>query len=125
MPINLGLLRKESFGFLDLDNSIMDRSDFLSYQLEINQSPGIIEFKVNGELRWIIDEKFFTGNPKLNVISDNNTYLKIELKNAYFPGTNISADLICILDRINSSGHQMNLKMNFGGFETKFILRFI
>ena len=119
MPINLGLLRQESIGFLDLDNSIMDRSDFLSYQLEINQSPGIIEFKVNGELRWIIDEKFFTGNPKLNVISENNTHLKIELKGAYFLVTNISADFVCILDKIDSLGHQMNLKMNIGGFETK------
>ena len=70
MPINLDLLRKESIGFLELSKSKTDVSVFSSYQLEIIQGLGIIEFKVNGKLRWIIDEKYFTGNPSLNIISE-------------------------------------------------------
>src|SRR5947209_5610123 len=53
-----------------------------------------VAFILGGRTRWTIDTKRFAGSPKLDVVRDHDT-IRLELRDALFPGTDISADFAC------------------------------
>ncbi len=83
----------------------------------ITQSPGIVTFRLNGVIRWIIDVRQFAGTPVLTVTGALPHAVKIQLKNARFPGTQLPADFTCTLKPRTIIGTPMELKFVFGGFD--------
>ena len=80
------------------------------------QGPGMIGFKLNGVLRWLIDLQRFAGNAQLITKPTPQHGLRIELKQARFPGTQLSADFVCVLHPKGVLGTPMDIKFTLGGF---------
>jgi len=76
-----------------------------------------VAFRMGGRDKWVIDARSFGGNPKLRV-SRREDLIRIELKDARYPGTEIPADLLCELKR-GVVGWQMLLRFEWGGFESR------
>ncbi|HKE34475.1 MAG TPA: hypothetical protein VKB66_04705 [Candidatus Acidoferrum sp.] len=83
----------------------------------IVQAPGIIVFRLNGVVRWIIDVRRFAGSPVLTVSGAFPHAVKIQLKSARFPGTELPADFTCLLSPHTVFGTPMELKFVLGGFD--------
>ena len=81
-------------------------------------------FELNGKIEWSIKKELFTatssGSPTLIFFEMRNpgpevSDYKIELINATFPGTDIPANFICKLHRVNGIGRWvMDLDMDIG-----------
>lgn len=76
-----------------------------------------VAFRVGGREQWTIDTRHFAGNPQLTA-SERKDSIRIELKDARYPGTEIPADLLCELRR-GAAGWQMHLRLGWGGFESR------
>jgi hypothetical protein len=76
-----------------------------------------VSFRQEGRDRWVIDTRRFAGSPKLSV-SQRDGLIRVELKNARYPGTEIPADLVCELKR-GVVGWQMHLRLAYGGFDSR------
>ncbi len=76
-----------------------------------------VSFRVEGRDKWLIDTRRFAGSPKLSV-SRREDLIRVELKDARYPGTEIPADLVCELKR-GVVGWQMHLRLAYGGFESR------
>jgi hypothetical protein len=76
-----------------------------------------VAFRVQGRDMWVIDTRRFSGNPQLRT-SRSEDLIRVELKDARYPGTDIPADLVCELKR-GVVGWQMHLRMAYGGFESR------
>lgn len=80
----------------------------------ISNEGGRIAFIVGGIERWILDPRQFSGNPQTQ-LTRNHGRIEVQLQEAYFPGTEIKADLVCRLN--NETGNWfMDLKAHFGDF---------
>ncbi len=79
------------------------------------QSPGVLGFKLNGTLRWLIDVRFFAGAPTL-VTKSTPKGFRIQLRNARFPGTQLPADFVCVLQPKGILGTPMDITFTLGGF---------
>lgn len=82
------------------------------------ESPKRVVFLLGGQERWVIDESHFDGTPKLMVDDSIPNRIRVELKNAFFPGTSLSANLICEINSDNGS-HVMDLKLDFGELQSQ------
>lgn len=80
------------------------------------QGPGFIGFKLNGTLRWLIDVRRFAGTPTLTTRATPQNELRIELKGARFPGTQLPADFVCVVRPKGFFGTPMEITFNLGGF---------
>ena len=80
------------------------------------QGPGLIGFKLNGALKWLVDVNRFAGNPALIIQPTPGNGRRIELKNARFPGTELPADFVCVLRPKNFLGTPMDIKFTLGSF---------
>ena len=76
-----------------------------------------LAFLLNGEERWIIDPKLFGGSPRL-AIERSDSRLHLKLSQAFYPGTNLPADLTCELNR-SGKRWRMRLQMALGGFDAR------
>src|SRR6185437_1037627 len=83
------------------------------------QGPGSIAFRLNGVVRWVIDVRRFAGSPVLTVTGALPHAVKIELKNARFPGTELPADFTCTLKAHTPFGTPMDIKFVLGGFDAQ------
>src|SRR5215831_2028839 len=83
------------------------------------QGPGLIAFRLNGVVRWIIDVRRFAGSPVLTVAGAPPHAVKIQLKNARFPGTELPADFTCTLKAHTPFGTPMEIKFVLGGFDAQ------
>lgn len=77
--------------------------------------PGLIGFKLNGVLVWVIDQKLFGGTPVLTH-TVKGTAVRVELKGALYPGTKLPADFVLLLAPKGLSGTPMDMTMTLGGF---------
>ncbi|MET1174538.1 hypothetical protein [Paenibacillus amylolyticus] len=77
------------------------------------ESPKRVVFLLGGKERWVIDESHFGGTPNLKVDDSIPNRIHIELNNAFFPGTNFSANLTCEVT-YNIGNHLMDLILDFG-----------
>ena len=84
--------------------------------ITIVRGPGLIGFKLDGTLRWLIDVRRFAGTPTLTSQPTPQNGLKIELKDARFPGTQLPADFACELRPKTFLGTPMGIKFTLGGF---------
>jgi hypothetical protein len=84
--------------------------------ITIVQGPGLIGFKLNGTLRWLIDVRRFAGNPTLTSQTTPQHGLRIELKDARFPGTQLPADFVCVIGPKGFFGTPMTITFTLGGF---------
>ncbi|MCX7599601.1 MAG: hypothetical protein N2512_12160, partial [Armatimonadetes bacterium] len=76
--------------------------------------PRRVALRLRGRDRWVIDLSRFAGNPRLLVQKADN-YLRLEVKGARYPGTELAADMVCEL-RHTLSGWAMRLQMAAGRF---------
>ena len=74
-----------------------------------------VAFRMDGRERWAIDTRRFSGTPALHVAQRSNL-IRVALVNARYPGTQLPADLECILEHV-PAGWRMRLRMEFGGFQ--------
>jgi hypothetical protein len=84
--------------------------------ITIVQGPGFIGFKLNGVLRWLIDVRRFAGTPTLTSQPTPQHGLRIELKDARFPGTELPADFVCVIGPKGFLGTPMSITFTLGGF---------
>jgi hypothetical protein len=82
---------------------------------------GRIGFKLNGTLHWLIDVRRFAGTPTLISQPTPQNGLRIELKDARFPGTQLPADFICELRPKTFLGTPMEISFTLGGFHGRAI----
>jgi hypothetical protein len=76
-----------------------------------------VAFRMGGRDKWVIDTRSFSGNPKLRVTRRDGV-IRVELKDARYPGTGIPADFVCEVKR-GVVGWQMRLRLAWGGFESR------
>jgi hypothetical protein len=71
-------------------------------------------FKIGGREQWVIDIRRFGGNPLLKTTRDERL-IHLELVNAKYPGTELSADMSCEIRR-RQDGWRMKLRLALGDF---------
>ena len=91
-------------------------------QLGVVQGQGTVAFTLNGVPRWVIDVSRFGGTPNLTVTTTPQQTTTITLKNAQFPGTQISADLVLVVRQTGPLGTPGDFAFTFGGFHGQVIL---
>ena len=89
--------------------------------ITIVQGPGLIGFKLNGTLRWLIDIRRFSGTPSLTSQATPQNGLRIELKDARFPGTQLPADFVCLVGPKGFFGTPMTITFTLGGFHSQVV----
>ena len=90
--------------------------------LGVVRRPGSIGFTLNGSLGWLIDVRRFAGAPTLTVRSIAHGGTRITLTGARFPGTDLSADFVCVLGSTLPIGTPMDLQFTLGGFHGQVII---
>src|SRR5207249_1082822 len=90
-------------------------------KITIVHGSGRIGFKLNGTLHWLIDVRRFAGTPTLISQPTPQNGLRIELKDARFPGTQLPADFICELRPKTFLGTPMEISFTLGGFHGRAI----
>ena len=86
------------------------------HTFQISNEHGRIAFIVGGIERWVIDPNSFIGDPQTRLTRRKNG-IEVQLSNAVFPGTGISASFASRLRRV-ADGWMMDFKADFGDFET-------
>jgi hypothetical protein len=71
-------------------------------------------FKIGGREQWVIDTRRFGGKPLLKTMRDERL-IRLELVNAKYPGTELSADMSCAIRR-QQDGWHMQLRLALGDF---------
>ena len=82
---------------------------------EVVQRRGRVVFRLGGEDRWVIDVRCFGGRPRLEV-GRHEGVLRVDLRNAFLPGTKLPADLVCEI-RSALVGSHMRLRLLASGFD--------
>ncbi|MDQ2742655.1 MAG: hypothetical protein M3Z66_10240 [Chloroflexota bacterium] len=82
--------------------------------VEMVVASGRVAFLVRGKERWVIDTRRFDGRPRLAVERQEHR-IRIELRDALFPGTESPADFICDL-KPGITTSRMRLAFKLGGF---------
>jgi hypothetical protein len=93
--------------------------------VQLVTGPGLVGFKLNGVLRWLVDEKWFGGTPVLTfgpAFSPVGPGYRIELKGALYGGTSLAADFVMTLAANTVGGTPMNMTMALGGFHGQAVL---
>ena len=90
-------------------------------KLGVVQGPGTITFTLNGSPRWGIDVNRFAGTPTLTVKTELLD-TRIALTGARFPGTQLPADLLCVVGQTTATGTPATFTFTFGGFHSQVIL---
>ena len=85
------------------------------------QGQGTVTFTLNGVPRWVIDVSRFGGTPNLTVTTTPQQTTTITLKNARFPGTQISADFVLVVGQTGPLGTPGDFAFTFGGFHGQVI----
>jgi len=86
-------------------------------QLEMAGDRRRVAFILGGRERWVVDVRRFAGTPKLSV-SRSDKLIRVELRDARFPGTDLPADFECRIHR-GMFGCRMTLDMALGGFRAE------
>ena len=73
-----------------------------------------VAFSQNGQERWVIDTQSFSGHPRLTYTRSKGL-ITLELRRAFFPGTQLSADFSCTLTQ-QALGWEMDISFSLGGF---------
>jgi hypothetical protein len=92
-------------------------------KLGVVEGPGTITFTLNGVPRWLIDTKRFAGTPSLTVKPDP-LGTQIVLQGVRFPGTELSADFVCIVGKTGPLGTPAELTFTLGGFHSQVVLEY-
>ncbi|MDB5058978.1 MAG: putative outer rane channel [Chloroflexi bacterium] len=81
---------------------------------ELVRGKNRIAFLLGGHERWVIDTRRFAGSPSLH-LTQHLDLIRVELRGARYPGTDVPADFICEIRR-GATGSRMRLDMAFGTF---------
>ena len=91
-------------------------------RLGVVQGPGRITFTLNGIPRWVIDVNRFAGTPTLTIHPTPQQGATITLTGARFPGTELPADFVCVIEKTGPFGTPASLTFTFGGFHAQVVL---
>jgi hypothetical protein len=119
MPLNLTLLRGDLATLIPQPLPIPFPPPPGTVQLVTG--PGLVGFKLNGVLRWLVDEKWFGGTPVLT-FGPLLTGFRVELKGALYAGTDLTADFVMTLAAKTVNGTPMDMAMTLGGFHGQALL---
>jgi hypothetical protein len=81
---------------------------------ELTVAEGRAAFDINGRAVWVIDTRRFGGKPVLKTTREERL-IRLELTDAMYPGTQLSADMSCEIRR-QSNGWRMKLRLALGHF---------
>jgi hypothetical protein len=81
-----------------------------SFKLIHNEKRAV--FLIKGREQWVIDTSLFGGEPILKV-RQNEKSVHLQLINANYPGTNLTADFVCDITQSPTSW-KMNLRLGLG-----------
>jgi hypothetical protein len=79
---------------------------------------------LNGVPRFAIDVKRFGGTPTLTLKPTLPHGATITLKNARFPGTELSADFVLVLAQTGPLGTPAKLTFTLGGFDAQVVIEY-
>jgi hypothetical protein len=96
-----------SGGALGLTAAIDCFGDGQTSEIQFNGNSKRVHLRV-GNLDWLIETDWFAGQPEL-IVNDGQEF-SLSLKNALYPGTNLSADFSCLLTR-QGSDWRMGLRL--------------
>jgi hypothetical protein len=94
-------------------------------KLEVVEGPGRITFTLNEIPRWLIDVSRFAGTPSLTAqpsppnLPQRST---ITLSGARFPGTDLPADFVCVVENTEPFGTAAHITFALGGFHAQVVL---
>lgn len=74
---------------------LVDLLDRTSFRVD----GGRAVFFLDGDPRWTIDPSAFSGHPNLKILRNSAAEIVISLDGARYPGTQISADMLCCVRR--------------------------
>ena len=94
----------------------LNASGQIFHTFQISNEHGRLAFIVGGIERWVIDPNSFTGEPQTR-LTRRKDRIEVQLVNAFFPGTGISASFASQLRRV-AEGWRMDFKAEFAEFET-------
>ena len=123
MPLNLSTLRSGLASVLETGPTIPLPIPQPPGTVTIVTGPGTIGFKLNGVLRWVVDEKLFGATPTLTFGAQRQGF-RVELKGALYPGTQLSADFVCLFSPKTVRGTPMDISMTLGGFHATGVFEF-
>jgi hypothetical protein len=92
-------------------------------KLGVVQGPGTITFTLNNVPKWLIDVKRFAGTPTLT-ITPGPQESRITLQGARFPGTELSADFVLLVEKTTAAGTPATLSFTLGGFKAQVVLEY-
>jgi len=87
------------------------RGNHASNDFTIVEGPNRVAFVVEGVERWVIDGERFAGNPRVSLRRQTRDRIRVRLRGALYPGTNLRADLRCNLWR-RIGGWRMHLYLD-------------
>ncbi len=96
--------------------AVLSTSGQIFHSFQISNEHGRIAFIVGGIERWVIDPNSFAGDPQTR-LTRRKGRIEVQLLNAVFPGTGISASFASQLRKV-ADGWMMDFKAEFGEFET-------
>lgn len=111
------LMKMAGVAALGLTPAVRTVGPALLGRLEMTGNRRRVTFILGGRERWVVDVRRFAGSPKLSV-SRSNELIRVELRDARFPGTNLPADFECRIRR-GMFGCRMTLTMALGGFRAE------
>lgn len=112
-----GFLRTSGLAFLNysaITGGISQLSQLLNPGVEFIITESAVRVLCDGVERWKIDATRFAGSPRL-ITQRRQGYLRVQLINARYPGTQLPADLSCELSEIQHKWI-MDLSLTLGGF---------
>jgi hypothetical protein len=92
-------------------------SAILANDFKITSSKNRVALLLKGRERFVVDAKYFSGKPEV-ILKNNNSQILIILKNAFYPGTKLSADFSAII-KPGIFGRTISIKMLIGGFKAE------
>jgi hypothetical protein len=91
----LGLAGMAALGAAPTLNAL---DEVIGEPFTVSASPQRVTFRLRGRSRWVIDTHRFDGAPRLKFRQNART-LRIVLRGAKYPGTELPADFACVLRR--------------------------
>lgn len=113
----IGLAGLASLGAAPLASAV---ESALSSTYTLRQGRGRVAFSVAGVERWVIDAKMFDGNAKVDIQKKHDA-LTVTLSHAFYPGTNVPADLTVVITNGLRATAVFTLDKIGGGFSADFI----
>ncbi|WIL44869.1 hypothetical protein QP042_00500 (plasmid) [Bacillus bombysepticus] len=105
IELNTTFLKQQRYPGISIPSPMQEQTP------EVRVETERVVFLLGGQERWVIDPKHFDGTP-IFTVNKSISKIRVELKNAFFPGTKLPVNLICKVN-FGSGSPVMDLKLDF------------